>query len=156
MLDYIYAVLHSPTYRERYKEFLKIDFSRVPYPEVVKKFWKLVKLGGKLRRLHLMESVKPLPNMANFPVPGTNEVEKPYYKPGGKSGRVYINAEQYFDRVPQEAWEFYIGGYQPAQKWLKDRKGRALSFDEIQHYQRIIRALQETGETMLEIDDEIR
>jgi len=156
VLDYIYAVLHSPTYRERYKEFLKIDFPRVPYPEDVKTFWKLVKLGGKLRQLHLMEGVEPHSNMANFPVAGSNEVEKLHYAPAPKGkggGRVDINDTQYFDRVPSEAWEFYIGGYQPAQKWLKDRKGRQLTYDDIRHYQQIIGVLNETGQVMLEIDE---
>ena len=155
VLDYIYAVLHSPTYRERYKEFLKIDFPRVPYPEDVKTFRKLVKLGGKLRRLHLMEGVEPLPNLANYPVAGSDEVEKVHYAPTRKrqGGRVDINDTQYFDRVPSEAWEFTIGGYQPAQKWLKDRKGRKLNYDDIRHYQQIIRVLNETGQVMLEIDE---
>jgi predicted helicase len=152
LLDYIYAALHCPAYRERYKEFLKIDFPRVPYPDDVRKFRKLIKLGEKLRCLHLMENVEPFPIMANFPVAGSNEVEKLQYVAGTRYGRVFINAEQFFDHVPVEAWEFYIGGYQPAQKWLKDRKGRTLNYDDIQHYQRIIRVLKETGETMLEID----
>jgi len=156
ILDYIYAVLHCPTYRERYKEFLKIDFPRVPYPEDVKNFQKLVKLGARLRQLHLMEGVEPLPTMANYPVAGSNEVEKWQYVPGTRWGRVYINDEQYFDHVPSEAWEFYIGGYQPAQKWLKDRKGRKLNYDDIQHYRKIIRILKETGQVMLEIGEVMR
>jgi predicted helicase len=148
VLDYIYAVLHSPAYRERYKEFLKIDFPRVPYPENAEQFWKLVELGGKLRRLHLLEGVEPQQGMADFPVKGTSEVEKPEYK----DGKVWINDKQYFDNVPSEAWSFYIGGYQPAQKWLKDRKGRKLGYDDIRHYQRIVKVLKETGEIMVEID----
>jgi predicted helicase len=140
ILDYIYAVLHSPAYRERYKEFLKIDFPRVPYPEDAKSFWRLVKLGEKLRHLHLMEGVAPLSNVATFPVAGMNDVEKLEYV----SGRVLINATQYFDNVSSEVWNFYIGGYQPAQKWLKDRKGRTLNFDDIQHYQKIVAVLTET------------
>ncbi len=148
ILDYIYAVLHSPTYREKYKEFLKIDFPRVPYPKEVETFWQLVKLGGELRQLHLMES--PLLNtlITRYPVGGSNTVEKVRYE----GGRVYINDTQYFDQVPAGAWEFYIGGYQPAQKWLKDRKGRTLLFDDILHYQKIIVALHETGRVMQEID----
>jgi predicted helicase len=179
LLDYIYAVLHSPTYRETYKEFLKIDFPRVPYPDDAEKFWKLVQLGGELRALHLMES----PSLSNFiteyPIGGDNEVEKPQFViareerpkqsvsdneitsdkpdlPGFENleglGRVYINTEQYFDKVPTVAWNFYIGGYQPAQKWLKDRKGRTLEFEDILHYQKIIKALTETDRIMREID----
>ena len=144
LLDYIYAVLHSPTYRERYREFLKIDFPRVPYPESVEKFWKLVELGGNLRRLHLLEGVEPQQGMADFPVAGSDEVGKLQYV----VGKVYINDTQYFDHVPPEAWNFYIGGYQPAPKWLKDRKGRKLNYEDIQHYQKMIYALKMTDKIM--------
>jgi predicted helicase len=147
ILDYIYAVLHSPAYRERYKEFLKIDFPRVPYPENAEHFWKLAELGGKLRRLHLLEGVEPQEGMADYPVAGNNVIEKPQYI----GNKVYINDTQYFDHVPSEAWSFYIGGYQPAQKWLKDRKGRELDYEDIRHYQKIIRVLKEMGEVMKEI-----
>jgi len=154
VLDYIYAVLHSPTYRERYKEFLKIDFPRVPYPQDATQFWTLVESGGKLRRLHLMEGVEPQEGMADFPIAGSNEVEKPEYTVPDLSngeefgGRVYINNTQYFDNVPLVSWNFYIGGYQPAQKWLKDRKGRTLGYDDIRHYQKIINVLEKTHEIM--------
>ena len=149
LLDYIYAVLHSPSYRETYKEFLKIDFPRVPYPTDAKEFWRLVALGGELRQLHLMESTSLNDYITEYPVGGDNEVEKPVYK----NGKVYINSEQYFDKVPELAWNFYIGGYQPAQKWLKDRKGRQLEFTDILHYQKIIKALVETDRVMKEIDE---
>lgn len=157
LLDYIYAVLHSPAYREKYKEFLKIDFPRVPYPTNAKEFWKLVKLGTQLRELHLLESDTVDKLITKFPATGNNEVDKPRFEEGENGlGRVYINNEQYFDKVPVVAWEFYIGGYQPAQKWLKDRKGRALSFDDILHYQKMIVALTQTGELMKEIDKVIK
>ena len=149
ILDYIYATLHSPSYREKYREFLKIDFPRVPYPKNVNKFWRLVELGGKLRRLHLLEDVEPQEGMADYPVAGSNEVVKPQYV----GDKVFINDTQYFDHVPPEAWNFYIGGYQPAQKWLKDRKGRTLNYEDIRHYQRVIRVLKETGEVMREVDE---
>jgi predicted helicase len=163
LLDYIYAVLHSPTYRETYKEFLKIDFPRVPYPTDAAQFWKLVALGGELRQLHLMESPTLSQFITQYPVGGENEVDKIRFEVSedenfskvpnfGKVGKVYINTEQYFDSVPEIAWNFYIGGYQPAQKWLKDRKGRVLDFEDIMHYQRIIKALVETDRVMREID----
>jgi len=155
IFDYIYAVLHSPTYRERYKEFLKIDFPRVPYPENAAQFWKLVELGGKLRCLHLMEGVERQDGIADFNIEGNCIVEKPQYSPplaGAGGGCVYINDTQYFDNVPLVAWNFYIGGYQPAQKWLKDRKGRVLNFDDIRHYQKMIWVLVETEEVMREVD----
>jgi hypothetical protein len=148
LLDYIYAVLHSPTYREKYKEFLKIDFPRVPYPKDAATFWQLVKLGGEIRQLHLLESPTVEKYITQYPIDGSNVVVKPKYE----NGNVYINETQYFANVPQVAWEFYIGGYQPAQKWLKDRKDRTLEFDDILHYQKIIVALSETDRLMKEVD----
>jgi predicted helicase len=148
ILDYIYAVLHSPTYREKYKEFLKIDFPRVPFPKDKDTFWKLVKLGGEIRQIHLLESPAVEKYITQYPEDGNNTVTKPKYE----NGKVYINDTQYFDNVPQIAWEFYIGGYQPAQKWLKDRKDRKLEFEDILHYQKIIVALSETDRLMKETD----
>ena len=148
ILDYIYAVLHSPTYRSTYNEFLKIDFPRVPYPKDKDTFWQLVKLGGEIRQIHLLESPTVEQYITQYPIDGDNEVGKPKYK----DGKVFINDTQYFDNVPQVTWEFYIGGYQPAQKWLKDRKNRKLEFDDILHYQKIIVALSETDKLMKEID----
>ncbi len=149
LLDYIYAVLHSPTYREKYKEFLKIDFPRVPYPKEAATFWRLVELGGQLRQIHLLESSVVEDYLTSYPVGGNNEVDKVKYV----DDKVYINENQYFGGVPAIAWNFYIGGYQPAQKWLKDRKGRVLSYDDILHYQKIIVALSETDRLMKSIDD---
>ena len=158
ILDYIYAVLHSPTYREKYKEFLKIDFPRVPYPKDAKTFWKLVKLGREIRQIHLLESPIVEDYITQYPINGDNVVGKTMYQ----DNKVYINYDktthsengelQYFSNVPLAAWEFYIGGYQPAQKWLKDRKGRTLNFEDILHYQKIIVALSETNRLMKEID----
>jgi len=148
ILDYIYAVLHSPSYREKYKEFLKIDFPRVPYPKDKKTFTQLVKLGTELRLLHLLESPKVNQFITTYPVLGNNEVEKISYA----DSKVFINKEQYFGKVPESAWNFYIGGYQPAQKWLKDRKGRPITNSDIEHYQKIIVALSETERIMQKID----
>ena len=148
LLDYIYAVLHSPSYREKYKVFLKIDFPRVPYPNDSSTFWQLVKLGGELRKIHLLESPIVDKFITKYPKDGDNKVTKIIYK----NGNVYINETQYFANVPATAWEFYIGGYQPCQKWLKDRKDRELSFEDIMHYQKIVVALSETDRIMKEID----
>lgn len=148
ILDYIYAVLHSPTYREKYNEFLKIDFPRVPYPKDKETFWSLVKLGGEIRQIHLLESSITEKYITQYPIAGNDTVSKPQFK----EGRVYINETQYFDNVPEISWNFYIGGYQPAQKWLKDRKDRKLEFEDILHYQKIIVALFETDRLMKEID----
>lgn len=155
LFDYIYAVLHSPAYRQRYAEFLKSDFPRIPYPQDEKTFNALAKLGGEIRALHLMEA-KALDNfVTGYPVGGDHEVVKPRWEDTDKKsglGRVHINPNQYFDRVPKTAWEFFIGGYQPAQKWLKDRQGRNLTMDDIRHWQRVIVALSETDRLMREID----
>jgi predicted helicase len=167
--------LHDPIYREKYKEFLKIDFPRVPFPESKEEFWRYVNFGSRLRRLHLMERVQPEAGLADFPVAGTNEVAKPSFvgadlrvcpndhanqnegrhtgQPLQSCGRVYINDTQYFYNIPEEVWNFYIGGYQPAQKWLKDRKGFVLSYEDILHYQKIIKVLKETNEIMREINE---
>ncbi|MFV0543662.1 MAG: type ISP restriction/modification enzyme [Marinicella pacifica] len=162
ILDYIYAVLHSPSYRDKYKEFLKIDFPRIPYPKNREIFWQFVKLGGEIRLLHLMESPLMDNFITSYPIDGDNKVTRKMTKasigfeadkdnPG--FGKVWINDDQYFDGVPKLAWEFYIGGYQPAQKWLKDRKDRILSYEDINHYQKIIVALNETDRLMKEIDE---
>lgn len=148
IFDYIYAVLYSPSYRTKYKEFLKIDFPRVPYPRDARQFDTLVALGRELRQLHLLESPKVAQFITNYPNTGSDTVEKIIYK----DGKVFINSGQYFGSVPENAWNHYIGGYQPAQKWLKDRKGRQLSYTDIDHYQKIIVALAETARIMQEID----
>ena len=124
-----------------------------------KTFWKLVKLGGELRGLHLLESPKVEQFITAYPKDGDNTVTRKIVKKDfeiideeKQIGRVWINDTQYFDKVPVVSWEFYIGGYQPAQKWLKDRKGRQLSYEDIRHYQKIIVALAETDRIMKKID----
>lgn len=148
ILDYIYAVLHSPSYREKYREFLKIDFPRVPYPRDRESFLALVALGGELRALHLLESSKVEDFMTSYPIAGDNVVESVKYV----DEKVFTNTTQFFGGVPESVWVHPIGGYMPAQKWLKDRKGRTLTNDDIMHYQRMIVALSETARVMSEID----
>ena len=153
VFDYIYGVLHAPNYRETFAEFLKIDFPRIPWPQSPDVFWAVREKGEALRRLHLMEdeAVGETP----FPFLGEGEpiVEKPEFQATKDGlGEVWINGEMRFSDVPEIAWNFYIGGYQPAQKWLKDRKGRTLSFDDIRHYQKIIKILSETDRIMKEIE----
>lgn len=144
VFDYLYGVLHRPSYRRTYAEFLKTDFPRIPWPTTSAEFWATADQGGQLRRLHLLEpsavGVTPFP----FEGDGTGLVEKSRYA----DGKVWINATQHFCDVPAVAWDFYIGGYQPAQKWLKDRKGHALNFEDIKHYQRIIKVMAETDRIM--------
>ncbi len=156
ILHYAYAVFHSPTYRERYAEFLKIDFPRLPLTSDRELFKALTEKGEELVSLHLMESPKLSQLITSFPVPGSNEVEKVRYveqvTEPKLTGRVYINKTQYFEGIEPEVWGFQIGGYQVLHKWLKDRKGRKLTFDDLFHYQKIVVALKETMLLMGEID----
>jgi predicted helicase len=154
IFDYIYAILHSLSYREKYKEFLKIYFPHIPYPKNAEQFNKMATLGEKLRKLHLMENVVVQDTMTNFSKLGSNKVENSFTEKSNdyRDNKVWINDTQYFDNVPLEAWNFYIGGYKPAQKWLKDRKGRVLGYEDCEHYQKIIAVLTETGKVMREID----
>ncbi|MBF0251224.1 MAG: DNA methyltransferase, partial [Alphaproteobacteria bacterium] len=146
VFHYMYAVFHSPTYRERYAEFLKIDFPRLPLTSQLKLFRALCKLGAELTGLHLMEEKAKL--ITKYPVDGTHVVKKITYK----NGRVWINDTQYFEGVPEDVWDFQVGGYQVCHKWLKDRKDRELSYDDQLHYQGIVAALKRTIEIMVEID----
>lgn len=157
VFDYIYGVLHCPAYRETYAEFLKIDFPRVPFPPSPEVFRTISAQGEALRRLHLMEDAAIGPAPYAFHGEGNSVVDKPRFEPQPDgTGRVYINGKgtegQYFEGVPAVSWGFPIGGYQPAQKWLKDRKGRALSWDDIRHYQKIIKILAETDRIMAGIE----
>ena len=167
-LHYIYAVFHSPAYRKRYDQFLRADFPRVPPPVGADAFRALVPLGERLASVHLMESPAPDAASINYPVGGDNVVERAhpkYYAPGERPpgekspierGRVYIGKNdrksgkrgQYFEGVEADVWEFRIGGYRPLDKWLKDRRGRALSFDDLAHYRGIAAALRETMRLM--------
>jgi hypothetical protein len=146
---YLYAVLHSPTYRERYAEFLKIDFPRIPLTSERDLFADLCAKGKTLVELHLMKARGSRP--ANFPEDGDNVVDKPKFD----KERVYINKTQYFENVPEHVWNFYVGGYQVLHKWLKDRKGRELSYDDTQHYRYIVAALADTIDLMNDIDASI-
>ena len=151
LFDYIYAVLHSPQYRERYAELLKIDFPRIPLPSSPGSFERLAALGHELRETHLLRTAAvkstaaPLANLSM----GTGLVENPVWESDG----VRINeAGQRFENVPEPVWTLRIGGYEPAQKWLKDRKGRTLSYDDIAHYKRLVNALAETRRIVADLD----
>jgi hypothetical protein len=153
VFNYMYAVFHSPAYRNRYAEFLKIDFPRLPLTSDPGLFRILCDLGGELVSLHLLEK-HPAP-VTGFPMAGDGTVKAVRYAEPGQgsgAGRVWINKTQYFEGVPPEIWAFHVGGYQVCQKWLKDRKGRQLTYDDITHYQRIVAALGETIRLMAEID----
>lgn len=165
---YIYAILYSNAYRTKYTQFLKIDFPRVPFTKNYKLFIKLGKLGKQIADLHLLKPASPsggskeldIPQGGTkFPISGTNKVEKPKYvpvktghAPSIQMGRVYINKDQYFDGVKEEVWQYQIGGYQVCEKWLKDRKERTLTLEEIQTYCKIVTALFRTIKLQIEID----
>lgn len=175
LFHYIYAVLHAPTYRSRYAEFLRIDFPRIPLTSDRTLFRTLAAKGAELVALHLLKAPSLANSTVQYPVPGADVIERGhprYLAPGDPNpitrepltaGRVYISRDlprrgkqgQYFEGVPPEVWDFHVGGYQVCDKWLKDRRGRTLTFDDIEHYGRIVTALQETIRLMAEIDNAI-
>ncbi|QDZ12278.1 type ISP restriction/modification enzyme [Devosia ginsengisoli] len=150
VFDYVYGVLHSPDYRATYAEFLRIDFPRIPYPASPEVFRDVSKKGEALRRLHLMEANVVGDTPYVFAGEGDDVVAAGY--PKFVDGRVHINPNQGFDGVPEVTWNCFVGGYQPAQKWLKDRRGHPLSWDDIGHYQKIVKILTETARIMGEIN----
>ena len=147
ILGYIYAVLHSPTYRERYYEFLRYDFPRIPLPQDIDHFRKLATLGQSLISWHLLKDVQ-IPRRHRFEGKGDGVVSKVRYE----DGNVWINATEYFTDVPVAVWKYEIGAYQVCEKWLKDRKGEALSHAEVRQYRGILVAVAETLRIMAEID----
>ena len=171
VFHYIYAILHSPSYRERYAQFLRADFPRIPLPDGPDQFRALAALGRELTAVHLLDSSALDAADIGFPIAGENAVAQGYPKyvgPGERAprgseplreGRVYINGGgrhargQYFEGIAPDIWEFRIGGYQPLRKWLQDRKGRQLSYDDQIHYIHIAAALRETIRLMAAIDE---
>lgn len=148
IMDYIYAILYAPSYRTKYKALLDSEFPRIPLPKNKTQFKALVDLGRQLRELHLSKQEGSFDSDVTYPEIGDNVVSQ--YK--FKDDCVYINKSQYFGNIPKKAWEFFIGGYQPLEKWLKDRKGQVLSFDEITHYQYMVYAISKTIDLMSQID----
>lgn len=160
ILDYVYATLYSNVYREKYKQLLKMDFPRIPYPKNKKTFITLVHLGSKIRKLHNGFTKQDNLLSIKYPISGDNTIDrkivsKDYevYDYNKKIGRVWINDTQYFEGIPLKVWDFTVGGYQPAQKWLKDRVSLKLNYKDIILYQCIINSLYETNLVMKEIDE---
>jgi type I restriction-modification system DNA methylase subunit len=161
---YIYGVLYSNVYRKKYAEFLKSDFPRIPFTKDHKLFIEMAKFGEELAAIHLLKSPLLDKTFSKFEISGDNVVKKVQYSSVGAGlapapkdnsipkGNVFINDSQYFSNIPTEVWEYQIGGYQVMAKWLKDRKGRALSLDDIRHYIRVAKALQLTIEMQNKID----
>ena len=156
LVDYIYAVLHSVAYRDTYHDFLQNDFPAIPYPKSTDYFFRMTELGKKLRLLHELKGLEKADIITTYPVAATkdnNVVQtRKFEETGEGTGRVWINKEQYFDDVPSEAWNMVIAGYQPLDKWLKDRKDKHLTGEEIVHYQKMVVALVNTIRTQEEID----
>ena len=151
IFHYIYAIVYSNIYRKKYAQFLKADFPRIPFTEDYKLFQKLAERGGELVELHLLKSKKLTNPIAKCEGPGELRVVKVTYDE--KNGRVNINPDKYFVGVPRGVWEYHIGGYQVADKWLKDRKGRVLSSEEVAHYARVVTAIAETISVQQDLDD---
>jgi len=149
ILGYLYAVLHSPTYRRRYAEFLKIDFPRIPFVDDRQLFEKLSGLGWGLVQAHLLKEIPVLPKVEV--TRGSDLVEKPGYH--ATEARLYLNPGQYFAPVPHDVWNFTIGGYQVLDKYLKSRKGRRLSLDELENVLNVVQVLRFTLDRMQEIDE---
>ncbi len=148
---YIYAILYSNIYRKKYEEFLKIDFPRIPFTKNYDLFREVGKFGKRLVDLHLLKSTELDSPLCKFQGQGDNRVEKIKYEETEK--RIYFNEKQYFEVIPQDIWQYQIGSYQVCRKWLKDRKARCLSLEDIKHYCKMITALQKTIEIQKEIND---
>ena len=148
-MGYIYAVLYAPTYRTRYAEFLRIDFPRVPFPKWPSDFDKLSELGWELMQAHLLRQF-PHKGFARYYGKGDHAVEAVRYSPQEQA--IWINKTQFFKPVPQAVWDFHIGGYQVLDKYLKSRKGRTLSLDEINHVAAVADSLSFTMDQMAKID----
>ncbi len=148
IFHYVYAVLYSNTYRETYSEDLKRDFPRIPFTRDYNLFKKMASYGKKLTNLHLLKDDELTETSAKFEGKGENKVEKVRYE----DQKVYINKEKYFEPVPLKIWEYQIGGYQVCEKWLKDRKDRNLSLEDISCYCRIVTSIEKTIRVQKEID----
>jgi predicted helicase len=151
IFNYIYALLYSDAYREKYTEFLKTDFPRIPFTKDYKLFKKLAEKGEDLVELHLLKSKKLSEPIAKCEGSGDLRVEKVTYD--RDNTRFHINPGKWFACVPPEVWEYHIGGYQVSEKWLKDRKGRELSSEEVAHYARVVTAIAETISIQQSLDD---
>lgn len=151
VFDYIYGVLHSSEYRKTYAVFFKSGFPRIPWPSSADAFWTTSAKGTRLRKLHLLEAEAIGSTPFPFTGDGAGRVGQTRYD----DGKIWINDNQYFDAVPEEAWNLVIGGYQPAYKWLKDRRGMDLGFEDIKHYQKVIKVLSETAKILAEPENAV-
>ncbi len=163
IFNYIYAVLHSSTFREKYTEFLKMDFPRIPFTENLHDFQNLASLGKELVDVHLLKNKLAnieYKHIGNFKGEGACVVIKPAFRTekteNATGGKLYINNSQYFETVSEPVFNFTIGGYQVLEKYIKDRKGKTLIPDEIENIENIIKALSFTILQMELIDNETK
>lgn len=152
VFNYIYSILHSPTYRNKYREFLKVDFPRIPFIEDKNIFKQLAEMGNQLIKVHLLEQETDY-TYGDFLGKGDSILEKPNFIVTNNIGKLYINKTQYFNNIPQEVYDFYIGGYQVLDKYLKDRKDRELSTDEVENIEKTVKAIAFTIDQMKKIDN---
>lgn len=157
LLGYIYAILCTPSYRERYSDLLRIDFPRVPLTRSKDLFMILAARGTRLLDLHSLTGSIDSNLCPRFPVRGTNTVVAPYPRFVEREGRVYVNATsegpgQYFEPIPMEVWDFHVGGYRVCDRWLRDRRGRVLSFNDLASYERVVGAINESLGVITEIE----
>ena len=153
IFHYIYALLHSPSYRQRYSEYLMIDFPRVPLPPNREIYNELRESGRSLVVMHTSGQVSDW--ITRYPIQGTHDVELVEYEPQSADfvGRIKINSEQYFEGIPLDVWNYTVGGYKPASRWLEERQGQRLDFDDIRAYTNLIAAIQRTIDIQAEIDE---
>jgi predicted helicase len=149
VFNYIYAILHAGSFRTRYADFLQQDFCRIPLTRDRDRFRRFASIGNELTGIHLMTHPALECLITEFPETGTNRVESTSCDP---QGRAWINRQQYFAGVPKRVWEFKIGGYQVCRQWLKDRKGRELTWSDIQHFQRVVVAVNQTTRLIAEVE----
>lgn len=152
-LNYIYAILHSSAYRERYEHLLRTDYPVLPWPGGADVFLSLAALGGELIQLHLLDPSVLTGDRPTYPVSSSNRVEAGYPEYDRQSERVYINEQQYFAGVSPYIWEMEIGSHQPLRKWLQERRGRELTYAELQHYPKVVLALSKSLDTLKAIDN---
>jgi hypothetical protein len=162
LLDYVYALVNSTAYNQKYNAITDKELAALKYTSNPEILWPLVALGTELRQLHLFENPEVQQSISQYPVNGSDLVEDPKFELASNTiintgsalsiGRVYINHNQYFDSVPEIAWELYLGGLQPAKKWLYDRKDDKLSINDILHYQKMITALTKSYSLIQQIE----
>ena len=150
VFDYVYAILHSSAYRRHYQELLRLGFPRIPYPDSTERFQTLAAIGGRLRRLHLMEDIPAgLGQLGvSYMGVGNDTIEQTEWR----ADAVWINQNNHFEGIPEDVWSYYVGGYQPMQKWLQYRRGRVLPPDDIIHYERMAYCIGQTIDIIKQLD----